>query len=528
MYDIIPSTRYSDFIQKTMRLDGNLWRFANRPYIYPIVNSNAKRTLMMTARQVEKSTTMAGRLLSKCCLNANKSYLYVSPTFRQSGVFSRKKIDEVFETSPLLKKNFYPGAKGFRVEEKRLKNHTTIYIRSAYHDADGIRGITSSLGIDFDEIQDLLLEVFPIIEACSMKYPDSQFFYAGTPKTMDNAIESKWQISTSCEWHVKCMGCGHWNMLSIDNVLLDKPGIWCVKCQKELDTLKGCWVKARESEMLGFRIPYILLHKPYIDWKDLFFKMRNYDTGALMNEVFGMSYDNGSKPLTREQLISACSLNRHMWEIPPESHKGYDFYAGIDWGGGNSGYTVLTIGYFDPSYNKYRIVYCKRYVGREAEPDNVSELIVKKLKEFNVNIVGADWGFGWDMNSKMRKMLPSSVTYVTFRHSIIKKFVAFDEAGNTYVTNRTEVMTELFNKIKNGFVEPFFWNEFEEFGKDYLNINAEYSDTLRQMKYIHTQPDDSFHSTLYSYLPFLIVTQQIPSTRYNAAEDEPNILSHRD
>ena len=105
----------SDFIQKTMKLDGEKWRFADRPYIFPIVNSKFKRTLLLASRQVEKSTTLAGILLSKACINANQSFLYTAPTFKQSGVFSRKKVDEVFETSPLLKKAFYPGHKGFRV-----------------------------------------------------------------------------------------------------------------------------------------------------------------------------------------------------------------------------------------------------------------------------------------------------------------------------------------------------------------------------------------------------------------------------
>ena len=106
MADFTFKGSYTDFIQRTMKLDGEPWKFTHRPYIYPIINSTKKRTLMMTARQVEKSTTMAGGLLAKACLSPSKSFLYVAPTFKQTGVFSRKKIDEVFETSPLLRKNF--------------------------------------------------------------------------------------------------------------------------------------------------------------------------------------------------------------------------------------------------------------------------------------------------------------------------------------------------------------------------------------------------------------------------------------
>ena len=509
---------YTDFIQRTMRLDGDPWTFKYRPYIFPIVNNNNKRTLMMTARQVEKSTTMAGAILAKACLRPNKSFLYVAPVFKQTGVFSRKKIDEVFETSPLLKKNFYPGVRGFRIEEKRLKNLSTLYFRSAYHDADSIRGLTSD-DTSFDEVQDMLAEIFPVVEACSQKKLDAQFRYAGTPKTMDNNIQTMWDISSANEWHVKCMGCGHWNKLGLEVVLLDKPGIWCRKCQHELEVNSGCWVKNRESDdIAGFRMPYVILHKSLIDWKDLFFKIRNYDTGVLMNEVFGESYDNGSKPLSRDKLIESCSPDRPMWDSVPINMGGEDIYAGIDWGGGNSGFTILTIGmYYD---GKFKIIFAKRYIGKEAEPENLIPSIVQTLMHFKAKFIGADFGFGFGLNDRMRALLPSDYTFVTFRHSIIKKALAYDEAGKTYVTNRTEVMTDLFNAIKAKKVEPFRWSEFEDFGKDYLNINSEYSDRLRQMRYIHTQPDDAFHSLLYARIIWMRKTDQIISTRLDPGDSE--------
>lgn len=509
----------TDFIQKIIKLDGEDWRLKNRPYIFPIINSNFKRNLILAARQTEKSTSLSGILLAKACLNPNFNLLYVAPTAKQVGVFSRKKIDEAFEVSKLLKKNFYPGARGFNVEEKKLKNYSTLYFRSVFHSADSARGITAHVQAH-DEFQDLPQDAIPVLEACSMKKKNAQFFYTGTPKTFDNPIHTKFEISSANEWHVKCLHCGHWNRLSIENVLLDKPGLWCKKCQRDINSLFGCWVQARQSEIEGFRLPSIILPADEIDWKDVYFKMRNYSTGALMNEVFGESYDSGSKPITRDQLINACDVNRHMWEVPPDSHRHMRFFAGIDWGMGESGFTILTIGYHDTETNKFKITYVKRYVGREAEPENVVALIAKKLIEYRAFIVGADWGFGIGFNGPLKKLLSSEFTYVTYRHSVIKKFIAYDEHGETYVTNRTEVMTEMFNKLKNEFVQPFNWNEFEEFGKDYLNVNAEYSDALHQVKYVHTLPDDCCHSGIYALLSWMIVTKNIASTRYTPGEDD--------
>ena len=438
-------------------------------------------------------------------------------------MFSRKKIDEAFEVSPLLKANFYPGVRGFRIEEKRLKNYSTMYFRSAYHDADSIRGITAKIVLK-DEIQDMLKSVIPVIDACAQKQLDSQFFSSGTAKTFDNPIHEEFERSMGCEWHVKC-DCGHYNMLSIDLVHLDRPGIFCKKCDRLLNTQRGCWVAARQGEGItqaGFRLPYIILPQDEIDWPDLFFKMRNYDEATLMNETFGVSFDSGTKPITRDQLIAACNPNRDKLMLLPLELNRFELYAGIDWGGGNTGFTILTIGYYDPEVNKFKVVFCKRYQGKEAAPEAVVFSIAKTLLDFNVSFVGADLGFGWGSNDRLKNMLPSRCTYVTFRHAMIKKFVAYDENQETYVTNRTEVMTDYFNAIKSDKVEFYRWGEFETIGIDYLNISAEYSDTLRQIRYVHQQPDDGCHSGLYCRLTWMLRTEQVPSTRYRREEDDPD------
>jgi len=66
--------------------------------------------------------------------------------------------------------------------------------------------------------------------------------------------------------------------------------------------------------------------------------------------------------------------------------------------------------------------------------------------------------------------------------------------------------------------------EFEQFGKDYLAVSCEYSERLRQMKYVHSQPDDAFHSLLYAVIFWLMHTGQVATTRYSRQDDEGNDL----
>jgi hypothetical protein len=105
---------------------------------------------------------------------------------------------------------------------------------------------------------------------------------------------------------------------------------------------------------------------------------------------------------------------------------------------------------------------------------------------------------------------------------MIKRFIAYDEQQETYVTNRTEVMTDLFNAIKTDRVEFYKWAEYEDIGKDILNISAEYSDALRQIRYVHQQPDDACHSALYARLTWMLKAGVVPSTRYRREDDEPD------
>ena len=86
-----------DFIQRTMILDGEPWRFPDRPYIIPIINDDPIKLLLMTARQSEKSTSTAGKHIASACRTPFQSSLYVSPTMTQTSVYSRKKIDAVLE-----------------------------------------------------------------------------------------------------------------------------------------------------------------------------------------------------------------------------------------------------------------------------------------------------------------------------------------------------------------------------------------------------------------------------------------------
>jgi len=503
----------TDFVQSLIRIEGKPIRFTDRPYIYAIYNGEGKEKLLMAGRQAEKSTTLAADMICECSRPYTPA-LYVTPTMIQTGVFSRAKIDEMYLTSPELRKTFYRKGKNISVSEKTLQNFSKMYFRSAYYTADTIRSVTARC-IYTDEIQDIIGDIVPVIDECAGHQPDAKFIRAGTPKTNDNLIQVKWGMSTQCEWMVKCKRCNHWNtLISTDIFHPGEPGLFCTKCGERIYTKYGVWVSAKPDEYIkGYRLPQIILPEMYIDWDRLFQKLRSYSTARFMNEVLGVSWDSGEKPITEANLIACCRDYANMPEHKPQYYR-YPVSVGIDWGTGEKSFSVLSAGIF--INDVFRVIYIKRYVGSEGEKDRMLKDMVRIIKILQASYIGVDWGFGWGVNQDLRKMLGANYKVIEFFSSgNLKDYAKWD--GQKIVLNRTEAMTEIFLRIQRNQIDLPKWEDFKEFAEDFLAIFAEYNEKTRRMQYDHSpdRPDDAFHSVMYSYLIALHYYGKLPLTQEN-------------
>lgn len=508
MTSVIQATR-SEIAAKILKIQGHPLTLDERPYLRPIYNKEGLEILLMAGRQVEKSTTLGANMILDSILPYNK-ILYVAPTQNQVRVFSRAKLNEMYEDS-LLNGSIYKKTNS-AVMEKNLGNYATIYLRSAYRDADSIRGI-SARRIYVDEVQDIINDLLPVIDECASHYPDSCFFRAGTPKTMENTIQKKWEISTQNEWAVKC-DCGKWVFFTDPKLIRPKePGVFCPHCSRELDPRKGKWIIGQKNaEVLGYRLPQIILPKQFINWPRLWHKLKNYPIDRLMNEVFGISWDNATKPVTREQVIKCCDPNRENIITPKYCTK-YRLFAGVDWGTGEVSYTALSIGYFDEKW-KFHVVYNKLYEGVEAsDKDQIIKDITNTVNAFGCYAVGVDWGFGWGVNQDLRKALSPKPVIEFYAHDTASKYA--QSKDGKIVFNRTESMTEIFLAIKRQKISFPRWEDFMPYAEHILNIYIDYRLRTRKMYYDHQQdrPDDMFHAIMYSYLIGMILLGKIPLTR---------------
>jgi len=501
--------------------------FEGRRHLYRPYDTAATRVLLFCARQVEKSTMLGNKAL--CYMSLIQAYrvLYVSPSATQTKTFSNDRIKEPIETSPTLKR-FTTKMLSQNILEKQFINRSKITMRYAFLNADRARGIPAWM-LELDELQDILRDNIPVIEQCTAHAPSSmkRFVYAGTPKSLDNIIEEyRGNQSTQGEWVVPCDGCNNWNILGERNI--GKKGTICAKCGKYINPMheraQWAWQVAWDpikAPFESYRIPQLMV--PWKDWNEILLDYERYPRDKFFNEVLGISYESGLRPLTQAQ-IRACCRDYRMDEATLDKIRplsmAQPFFAGVDWGTGDASYTVLTIAtYIDM---KFRVVYMHRYVGEESDPEIQIVKINQMLRRFNVQLIGCDWGFGFGMNSRLIREFGAQRVHKFQYMARINMRLGYDAKMARWKAHRSEVMAAIFDAIKKQKCEFPRWEDFHKpHATDMLNIYSEYNEKLRMIVYDHRQgnPDDSFHSFLYCWLVSMLMIQR-PDILSPSREDE--------
>jgi len=539
----------SQFVESAIRIPakGKLDRFSfkSRGYLRAIYDSPAKRKLLMAGRQVEKSTLLGNTALAYISINPHFRVLYVSPSNQQTKVFSRDRIAEPIELSRFLKQTTNNRLLK-NVFEKKFVNRSQITLRFAFLNADRTRGIPADK-IIIDEFQDILLENVPVIEECASHSDFKLFTYAGTPKSLDNAIEHYWtRFSTQNEWAVPCRrhgtpknpGSWHWNILDEENI--GEDFLQCDRCGGEIypDDPDATWVALNpdprvEKPYEGYRIPQLMV--PWIEWSDIKNKQRIYSRAKFHNEVLGRSYDAGTRPLTRRDIQRNCwdELSMaHYREAIQYSHQ-YPIFMGIDWGTGEGTYTVVCLGGYLPfAPDRFTWFWWKRFEGVESEPKRQIEIIRKLINDFNVRQVGVDYGGGfWPNDELTRDFGAEKIKKYQWVGNVKRKIKWDPQLGiPRHLCHRTEVMSDVFNAVKRGDVFYFpMWEEFEDpFAMDFLNIYSEYNERLRMNVYKCAPgvPDDAFHAMTFGFLASFYVKPRpdiiLPAKEVEREKHDPN------
>lgn len=490
--------------------------FGERRYLRRIYDTPSPKILLFTSRQTEKSTTIANRLLAQMGMIPLRDALFVSPSAMQTKVFSSARLDTTIDVSPLLK-GLTSTSLTMNLLEKEFLTRSRIYLRYAFLSADRIRGLSAS-SIYADEIQDLLQELMPVIEETASHHQEKTFCYSGTPKTFDNTIDHYWsKSSTQSEWCIPCErhgtpgepGTWHWNVLGPNN--LGKHGPICDRCGGPLNPEHPLaqWVQMNPgAEFEGFRICRLMVPwyvKIPKQWNDILLSRERYPVSKFMNEVLALSYDSGTKPISRAELIRACDDAYLMDEDEvARMRQSVELYAGLDHGPGEgASYAHLSIGGYVRPDSGFQILYCKRFDGPLVEPEAQEKELIRLLTKFRIKYVAADYGHGFVQNKRLTSVFgPRRVHQFQYAARAPAKLV-YKAALHRSLVFRTPVMSDIFAAIKAMKIRFPAWSVFQSpHGDDILSIRSEYSETLRMIKYDKPRgiPDDAFHSITFCVL----------------------------
>lgn len=451
--------------------------------------------------------------------------LYVAPQEASTKYFSSNYVGPRFD-SPEIKKIFVKGWEKNDVYEKIFADtNSSVLFKYAKDDATRCRGPATDHNIH-DEVQDIDFEILPIIKETMALSDFGRECFAGTPLTTDNTINKLWKTSTEYEWVTKCERCNHWNMLTLDNnpkKMIQEKGLCCSRCDKQLNTMNGEWVSAyvpsegkRAPDLVGYHLAQPIL--PFYNstrkrWDEIYNKVWDgkYQEYQIFNEVFGLAYDVGMKPITEEELKRLCVLGRsrdadNNLRIFNENRYRYIKHTvGVDWGVNMVTSRTAMVQGAIRNDGVYEVFNAKIFNGLSYR-EHIEE--VARHANMTQAIICADGGpdpirahdLG-ELTSPQRMLI---VRYgngkLVQSYDMPKGALSWKE--NRYVLHRSDCLSFTFRMLKAGKIVFPDWSEMEPCMQDILNeiIEVKENALVQELVYSHgdNKPDDFLHALTFA------------------------------
>lgn len=496
--------------------EGRLQKLTDFPMLKYIYDNMPQKLLLKCSRKTLKSTLLSNFI----CLNLIRwnfyKMLYIGPQEMTVKYFSSNYLPPRFE-SPKIKNLLIQGWAKNDVFEKIVQDtKSSLLLRYVKDDATRIRGPAVDCVV-YDEVQDIQYDQIPIIQETMALSPYKREIFAGTPLDSSNTIHNIWRSSNQLEWMMRC-GCGHWNSLTEGNEplkMIMPHGLSCSKCSKKISSREGEWVTMNPTKALltGYHLAQPIL--PFFnetdkEWQEIYVKCTSgkYDHKKIMNEVFGLTYDVGTKPITQEELQKLCILGsmgdmNNLTVLNNNKHRYKLFTIGVDWGVSmTASRTVCTVGAVT-SDGVFEVILVKIFTGfdHEAHIQAIAGL-ANALNAYCVSDSGPDPIRGiklCELTSPTRSQLAA------YRRSKVIQYFdqgEYDWRQNRWVLHRSDVISLMIRQLKAGKILFPRWEDVSDYMQDILNVYVEVKDGLygQEMFYGHkdSQPDDAMHSLVFA------------------------------
>jgi hypothetical protein len=532
---LVHSTR-SQITESLLWLDGKRISLGDYPMHRAFYDGQYKKTLLKTCRQVGKSTTLANFIIAESVAIPFFKTLFFSPSQEQTLKFSNLRVGKTLNYSPLLKRYWVNEN---RVLVRTYRNGSENAFSYAMDSGDRLRGISADRLLA-DEIQDMVFDEVMAAAVPTLDNSDYQLHtYCGTPKTLDNPIESQWLMSTQTEWVMKCSGCNAWNYIDSEKNFKWKGPI-CLKCEKLLDPRKGQWVDFKPgAEVKGFHISQAIMprnvplcwpesvdpesryQKAIARWKEIMLRLdgpKPLPLAKFRNEIVGVSDSQGVRLVTREDLESLCTGPDTMPMRPDAAYRmGIQHVAaGIDWSGGGKDMTSQTVLWIWglTRDKKLRCLYYQVWVGEH--PIKELEAIRQILAFYQPEVICCDAGEGNLHTEELRR--------ITGWHHRIQKIaygsggapVKWDPQAQQFSVNRTKAIDSIMMAVlRKEFIFPAN-KTIQRMTPAFDHVLAEFVETTRLGRKIwthsKTDPDDSLHAMIFGRLAMQMIQGEIDQT----------------
>lgn len=548
---VLASTKTrSQVAEALLQLRGGEFRLD--PYyscLRAIYDGSYRNMLLLTSRQVGKSTTLATFAISESISIPHFSTLFLSPTAEQSHKFSSQRVGKIIEYSPFLQ-SYFVGPKGSeRVLLRSFSNGSEINFSYAMDSGDRCRGISADR-VSFDEVQDILIDAVGAVVKESLRESQYRFkTYCGTPKSTENGIESLWQDSTQTEWVIPCTACNKENIVRSEKSF-GPGGPICLSCKVLLDPRKGRWIDMRPGKDLkGFHISRAMMprsvpscwkegtpeHKNASEswdeiWQDLTGR-RAIALSTFRNEVIGVSDEKGRRIISIEDLRAACT-GPAIKQRPDNmtNAKGINrIVAGLDFSGGGSNgasKTVLTVLGLLPG-GKYRLLWFKVYAG-DNPIDEIND-VVNTLAMYGglLSMIGGDSGGGNAFLDILRKKFGhqkiAKIQYVESNY-----YASWNKKAATFMVNRTRSLDALMMALHRKDFQFPTDEDGSVMEEPFEHILAEHEELVGNQEGIQrkawrhsaSQPDDFLHSLNFAVITMMLVLGTLDLTTSLADADE--------
>ena len=484
-------------------LDGKPFSLYEYPFYNALYEGIYQDTLLMCGRQVGKSVSAACFTVCEAVATPYFKSLYISPTHKQTGIFSNTRISKLIRHSPSLTQMIGDVVTD-NVLLKILSNGSELIFNYAQDDPDRVRGVTADRVI-YDEVQDINYEtVVPVINECMSNSKFGYITYLGTPKTSENTIEYLWQHSTQSEWAVKCDSCNKYSYYR-DSKCIGKKGLLCLHCQAYVNPRKGIWVDMKKkgpTTIQGFHVPQVILPANTEDetrWSRIVKKLETYSESKFQNEVMGVSDSVGSRLITLEELQACCSAHTNL--------SGF-VVGGVDWsGGGTKGLsrTVASVLSRAPG-GKFSVV--EYLIFPNQNPVDTIDSIAALFLKYNVSLAVGDAGEGALANSLLAKKLNGKPVYQVQYGSQSKPLTW--NGVDRYTADRTTLIDCFFYTIKKGGFDFLPANKMKDAFEDILAAYEEVTSSGKKVwRHSPNTPDDSLHSFLFAWVGLKILTHDL-------------------